>query len=48
MPEILELSSKGTFRLDTFVTRRYSLEDAEAAYQALGRGEISGRAVVVP
>jgi len=48
MPEILRLAEKGTFRLESFVTRRYPLAEAEAAYQALSRGEIAGRAVVVP
>ena len=48
MPEILRLAERGTFRLETFVTRRYPLAEAEAAYQALSRGEIAGRAVVVP
>jgi len=48
MPEILRLAAKGTFRLETQVTRRYSLAETEDAYQALSRGEIAGRAVVVP
>jgi S-(hydroxymethyl)glutathione dehydrogenase/alcohol dehydrogenase len=48
MPEILRLAATGAFRLETFVTRRYSLAESEAAYQALNRGEIAGRAVVVP
>lgn len=48
MPEILRLAAQGTFRLETFVTRRYPLAEVDAAYQALGRGEIAGRAVVVP
>lgn len=48
MPEILRLAERGTFRLETFVTRRYALTEAESAYQALSRGEIAGRAVVVP
>ena len=48
MPEILRLAALGTFRLETQVTRRYSLAETEAAYQALNRGEINGRAVVVP
>jgi S-(hydroxymethyl)glutathione dehydrogenase/alcohol dehydrogenase len=48
MPEIIRLAERGTFHLETFVTRRYPLEEAEAAYQALSRGEIAGRAVVVP
>jgi S-(hydroxymethyl)glutathione dehydrogenase/alcohol dehydrogenase len=48
MPEILRLAAKGTFRLETVVTRRYPLAESEAAYQALSRGEIAGRAVAVP
>jgi len=48
MPEILKLAAQGTFRLETFVTKRYPLAEAEAAYQALSRGEIAGRAVVQP
>jgi D-arabinose 1-dehydrogenase-like Zn-dependent alcohol dehydrogenase len=28
--------------------QRFTLEDADAAYQALARGEIVGRAIVVP
>jgi len=48
MPEILRLAALGTFRLETFVTRRYPLAEVNEAYQALSRGEISGRAVVVP
>jgi succinate semialdehyde reductase (NADPH) len=48
MPEILRLAERGTFRLETFVTRRYPLSEAESAYQALSRGEIAGRAVVLP
>jgi len=48
MPEIIRLAERGTFRLETFVTRRYPLDQADLAYQALNRGEITGRAVVVP
>ena len=48
MPEILRLAAKGTFRLETVVTRRYPLAESDAAYQALSRGEIAGRAVAVP
>jgi succinate semialdehyde reductase (NADPH) len=47
MPEIIRLAARGTFRPETIVTRRYALSDAEAAYQALARGEIIGRAIVV-
>jgi succinate semialdehyde reductase (NADPH) len=48
MPEILRLAQEGTFRLETFVTRRYPLAQADEAYNALARGEITGRAVVTP
>ncbi|MEO8256299.1 MAG: zinc-binding dehydrogenase [Acidobacteriota bacterium] len=48
MPEIIRLAARGTFRPDRIVTRRFSLEEADAGYQALARGEIIGRAIVVP
>jgi succinate semialdehyde reductase (NADPH) len=48
MPEIIRLAARGTFRPDTIVTQRFSLDDADAGYQALARGEIIGRALVVP
>jgi S-(hydroxymethyl)glutathione dehydrogenase/alcohol dehydrogenase len=48
MPEIVRLAAKGIFRLETMVTQRFSLADADAAYKALARGEIVGRAIVVP
>ena len=48
MPEIIRLAAQGVFRPETMVTQRFSLDDANAAYQALARGEIVGRAIVVP
>jgi succinate semialdehyde reductase (NADPH) len=48
MPEIIRLAAQGIFRPETIVTRRFPLEQADAAYQALARGEILGRAIVVP
>ena len=48
MPEIIRLAAQGVFRPETMVTQRFSLDDADAAYQALARGEIVGRAIVVP
>jgi S-(hydroxymethyl)glutathione dehydrogenase/alcohol dehydrogenase len=48
MPEIIRLATKGIFRLETMVTQRFRLEDADTAYKALARGEIVGRAIVVP
>ena len=48
MPEIIRLAAQGVFRPETMVTQRFKLEEADAAYQALARGEIVGRAIVVP
>ena len=48
MPDIIRLAARGTFRPDTIVTRRFSLDEADAGYQALARGEIVGRAIVLP
>jgi S-(hydroxymethyl)glutathione dehydrogenase/alcohol dehydrogenase len=48
MPEILRLAERGIFRPEAMVTQRFSLDDADAAYQALNRGDIVGRAIVVP
>lgn len=48
MPEIIRLAERGIFQPEKMVTRRYRLSEADAAYQALARGEIVGRAIVVP
>lgn len=48
MPAILKLAAQGFVRPERMVTRRFSLEQAEEAYQALNRGEIVGRAIVTP
>jgi S-(hydroxymethyl)glutathione dehydrogenase/alcohol dehydrogenase len=48
MPEIIRLAAKGIFRPETMVTQRFPLTEADAAYAALARGEIVGRAIVVP
>ncbi len=47
MPEIIRLAANGTFRPEVMISRRYPLVEADAAYQALARGEIVGRAIVV-
>ena len=44
MPEIIRLAAHGVFRPEAMVTRRFPLAEADAAYQALARGEIVGRA----
>jgi S-(hydroxymethyl)glutathione dehydrogenase/alcohol dehydrogenase len=48
MPEIIRLAAQGIFRPETIVTERFPLAEADTAYQALARGEIVGRAIVVP
>jgi S-(hydroxymethyl)glutathione dehydrogenase/alcohol dehydrogenase len=48
MPENIRLAAQGVFRPETIVTERFPLAEADAAYQALARGEIVGRAIVVP
>ena len=47
MPEIIRLGAQGTFRPEKTVTRRFPLVEADAACQALDRGEILGRAIVI-
>jgi succinate semialdehyde reductase (NADPH) len=48
MPEILKLAARGIIKPQQIVTRTYPLAEADVAYQALARGEIVGRAIVVP
>jgi S-(hydroxymethyl)glutathione dehydrogenase/alcohol dehydrogenase len=48
MPEIIRLAAAGAFRPETMITRQFPLAEADAAYQMLSRGEIVGRAIVVP
>ena len=47
MPEVIRLAARGLFRLESMVTQRFPLADTDEAYQALARGEIVGRAIVV-
>lgn len=47
MPELLALAAAGRISVTAPVSRRYPLEEADAAYRALDRGEIPGRAIVV-
>lgn len=46
LPAVTELAGRGGIDLDTAVTRRYPLSQANEAYQALARGEITGRAII--
>ena len=46
LAEVIALARSGAVDVARSVTRRYSLEEAPAAYDALNRGEIVGRAIV--
>jgi S-(hydroxymethyl)glutathione dehydrogenase/alcohol dehydrogenase len=46
MPRLLALVERGVVRPAEAVTRRYPLEDVDAAYRALDAREIVGRAIV--
>lgn len=47
LPEVLQLAAHGQIDISRPITRRYRLEQVDEAYQALNRGEIVGRAIVV-
>jgi succinate semialdehyde reductase (NADPH) len=47
MPDVLALAARGQVSASQPITRRYALAQADAAYDALNRGEIVGRAIVV-
>jgi succinate semialdehyde reductase (NADPH) len=47
MPRLLQMIDRGILRPHESVSRRFALEETAAAYAALDRGEIVGRAVVV-
>ena len=46
MPEIVSLASRGLIDVSKSISRRYRFEQGTEAYQALGRGEILGRALL--
>ena len=48
MPEVIRLAAQGVFQPEQMVSRRYPLTQADEAYKALARGEIVGRAIVMP
>src|SRR3712207_4631954 len=48
MPALIRLIEAGAIAVDAQIGARVPLEDADRAYQALNRGEIVGRALVVP
>ena len=47
LPEVVDLVESGAFDAEGLITRRYTLEQVDDAYQALARGEITGRAIIV-
>jgi S-(hydroxymethyl)glutathione dehydrogenase/alcohol dehydrogenase len=46
LPEVARLAADGTIDVGALITRRYRLEDADAAYQDLAAGRITGRAII--
>lgn len=48
LPAVVRLAADGGFDTDRLVTRRYPLDRVDEAYAALGRGEITGRAIITP
>jgi S-(hydroxymethyl)glutathione dehydrogenase/alcohol dehydrogenase len=47
MPAIIRLAAEGKIDVKGSITRRYRLEEIQQAYEAMERGEIVGRAIVV-
>ena len=47
LPAVVELTRLGLVDVARAITRRYTVDEATVAYQALNRGEIVGRAIVV-
>ncbi|OJX70225.1 MAG: alcohol dehydrogenase [Micrococcales bacterium 73-13] len=48
MPLVLQLAAEGRIRIGDLISERVGLDEADAAFQRLARGEVLGRAVVVP
>ena len=46
LPAVADLAASGRFDVGALVTRRFGLDDVDAAYQLLARGEITGRAII--
>jgi succinate semialdehyde reductase (NADPH) len=47
VPELTRLAARGRFSTAPLITRRFRLDQASEAYDALRRGEITGRAIVM-
>jgi S-(hydroxymethyl)glutathione dehydrogenase/alcohol dehydrogenase len=48
MPALTRLIEAGAITVDAQISTRVPLEEAGWAYQALDRGEIVGRALILP
>uniref|UniRef100_A0A0D6R4S0 Enoyl reductase (ER) domain-containing protein n=1 Tax=Araucaria cunninghamii TaxID=56994 RepID=A0A0D6R4S0_ARACU len=46
LPTLLGLAERGIFNLESAVSKKYTLDEAQAVYDALDRGEIIGRSVI--
>jgi S-(hydroxymethyl)glutathione dehydrogenase/alcohol dehydrogenase len=46
LPAVAALAASGAFDPGSLITRRYRLDEADEAYRALARGEITGRAII--
>ena len=46
MPEVINLVQRGELDTSSPITRRYSLDQVNEAYEALAKGEIIGRAII--
>ncbi len=47
MPVLLQLAAQGRIDPGRFITRRYPLAQASVAFDALARGEVIGRSIIV-
>ncbi len=46
LPEVVALAASGKVDVDSLITRRYSLDEADTAYRDLDAGRITGRAII--
>ncbi|MGP3536062.1 zinc-binding dehydrogenase [Microbacterium sp. RD1] len=46
LPEVVKLAADGAFDVESLITRRYTLDEADTAYRDLAAGTITGRAVI--
>lgn len=46
VPEILKMAARGRIGTDSLITRRFKLDEINEAYDALNKGQITGRAII--